>query len=106
MSKIMTVSINGTEYTLDVGKGWFTEYYEEAAGSTAAPFKGSMAFVMNMVWAGIRCNATVNKLPFTITKEVIAEWAGGLEHEQIKAISDEYAKLNEVGEVLTQAAKA
>ena len=106
MSKIMTVIINGNEHTLDVGKGWFTEYYEEAQQVKDPLLKSNLAFILNLVYAGARCHAKVNKLPFNLTKEELAEWAGGLEVEEIERISNEYVKLSGVGEALTQEPKS
>lgn len=103
MSKIIALQLGGEERTLDVGKFWFTKYYGEATGddpinTTDIFIKPEKQFdaLVNIVFAGMRCHAKVNKLPFTITKENVADWIGEKETTEITEIYNQYFEVTQV----------
>lgn len=97
MSKILTIALGGEERTLDVGKFWFTEYYGEVTGNDPLNMtdiilkpQSQFAFMVNMVFAGMRCHAKVNKLAFDITRDQVEDWVGNMEVEEVSKVIMDY----------------
>lgn len=99
--KTLTLSLGGQERTLDVGKFWFTKYYGQAAGDDPLNSTNLLLnpekqfdFVVNMVYAGLRCHAKVNKIQEDFTKDDVEGWIGEKETEEVSEILNKYGTLN------------
>lgn len=107
--KLITLSLGGQERTLDVGKFWYTKYYGQVAGEDPLNSTNLLIsperqfdFVVNMVYAGLKCYAKVNKIEFTTKKSDVEDWVGCLEDSQVASIITSYGEVNksEPGESL------
>lgn len=116
MNKQITLSLGGSERTIDVGKFWFTKFYGEVTGndplnSTDIVLKPEKQFdfVVAIVFAGLRTQYRVDKKPEDFTYEDVQNWIGLLEDSDVSEVISKYSatvKTKEPGEAETQAVNA
>ncbi len=106
-------NFGGIEYTLDVGKMYFSKFFGEATKSDPIIDIGELAtnpakqfeFITGLVYAGVNCYNKVNGKEF-VKLETVNSWVGAMEDVDAAALIDKYVKAvtpaDEPGEGQTQ----
>jgi len=92
-------NFGGIEYTLDVGKMYFSKFFGEATKSDPIIDIGELAtnpakqfeFITGLVYAGVNCYNKVNGKEF-VKLETVNSWVGAMEDVDAAALIDKYVK--------------
>lgn len=105
-------NFGGIEYTLDVGKMYFSKFFGEATKSDPIIDIGELLtntvkqfdFVVGLVYGGVNCYNKVNGKEF-VKLETVNSWVGAMEDSEAALLIEKYVKAvtpDEPGEGQTQ----
>ena len=91
-------TFNGQEYTLDVGKMWFSKYFGEATkvdpiiniSELFTDLSKQYDFIVGLVYGGLNCHNKVTGKEF-IKLETVQNWVGAMEQQEAADIINKYA---------------
>lgn len=100
MSKQLTIDLNGQTKTLEFGKFYFLKFYGEATGGDPLNLSEILVkpekefdLVCALVYAGLKTEYKVNKIPVDFTKEDVQDWIGEKETSEITEFINRYSAL-------------
>lgn len=96
--KTITITLNGKDRVLDVGKWYFTKYLGECDVPADNSLKSSFEWSVALVWAGMMTDCKARKVEPDFTKQDVEEWLGVLEGSDIEAIVNKYNEAVKPGE--------
>jgi len=93
-------NFGGIEYTLDVGKMYFSKFFGEATKSDPIIDIGELAtnpakqfeFITGLVYAGVNCYNKVNGKEF-VKLETVNSWVGAMEGEEAATLINKYVAI-------------
>lgn len=92
MAKIITITLNGVERRLDVGKFLFNQYVEEYNKGNESP--GVTDYAVAIIYSGLMTDCDVTGVKPDFTKEDVKKWVAMTESDEVAKWMEEYADLN------------